>query len=342
MQEVRGEGSRTFVWPGVHAETGENARVLSRPTRKAFVLTDRNCIEIARRVGMSLQQSHFVALGCALPPSRGRPAPSAFQQVDDRLNRLGTDSTCVVAVGGTPIMHLGASLAARFQGRLPLFLVPTSLRAQLDSSVGGSSCCPAGGRWQPPVAVFSDPTVLATLPLRDYVAGLAEAVKFALIADGEIIPFLQENQMAIRERSPGPLEELTYRCANSKATAVDASPETLRSLEYGHVVGRALERMGGAAILHGEALAVGMEAEAFLARRLGWADQDLPAVQNRLLKAFGLPTRVRGLSAELLLRTLQGHGGPPDFVLPDLPGHPHGRVKPPPDLLKAAIEAITR
>lgn len=338
MQEVRSEKSRTFVWPGVHAETGENARVLSRPTRKAFVLTDRHCIEIARRVGLSLQQSHFVALGGALPPGRGRPSPAALQQIDERLNRLGTDSTCIVAVGGTPIMHLGSALASRFAGGLPLFLVPTSLRAQLDSSVGGASCCPIGGRWHPPLAVFSDPTVLVTLPLRDYLAGMAEAVKFALIADGQLIPFLQENQVAIRDRSPGPLEELTYRCANSKAAALDASPEALRALEYGHVVGRALERIGGAAILHGEALAVGMEAEAFLARGLGWADQELPAVQNRLLKAFGLPTRVRGLSPELLLKALQGR----EFVLPDLPGHPRGRVKPPLDLLKAAIQAVTR
>ncbi len=345
MQEVRGEDSRVFVWPGVHAEAGENVRVLAPGSRKVFVLTDRNCVEIARRVAMSLQQANFGVAGCAVPPGRGRPAAAALKQVDERLGRLGTDAACVVAVGGTPVMHLGSSLAWRHGGRMPLFLVPTSLRAQLDSSVGGASCCPIGGGWQRAVAVFSDPTVLATLPLREYLAGLAEAVKCAMIVNGELFEFLRENGIGIRDRVPGILEELVFRGAASKTAAVDqarGSSESLRTLEYGHTVGRALERVAGAAILHGEALAVGMEAEAALSREMGWAEGDVGPAQNGLLKAFGLPTRVKGLPGDRLMKALQGNPNGTEFILPDVIGHAHDRGKAPADTLRAAVASITR
>lgn len=344
MQEVRGQETRVFVWPGIHAEAGENVHVLAKEPTKAFVLTDRNCIEIARRVGLSLQQAKFDVLGCAVPPGKGRPSAATAQQIDQRINRLGDDSTTIVAVGGTSVMHLGSALAGKYGGRVPLFLVPTTLRAQLDSSVGGASCCPIGKKWQSAVAIFSDPTLLATLPLRDYIAGLAEAVKCAMIANGELFEFLKENEMAIRDRSAAALEELVVRTATHKANMMDqagASPHSLKILEYGHVIGRALERVAGAAILHGEALAVGMEAEMAVARGLGWADKDMPALQNKMLKSLGLPTRVKGLPGDRLLGAMGGNGNP-EFVLPDIIGHARGPEKAPPQVLKAALAAITR
>jgi 3-dehydroquinate synthetase len=344
MQEVRGQETRVFAWPGIHAEAGENVHVLAPGPTRAFVLTDRNCVEIARRVAMSLQQSKFEVAGCSMPPGRGRPSPTTIQQIDERLTRAGTDATTIVAVGGTPVMHMGSAIAVKCKGRMPLFLVPTSLRAQLDSSVGGASCCPIGGRWQPAVAVFADPTLLATLPLREYLAGIAEAVKCAMIANGELFDFLKENQMAIRDRTAPVMEELVVRSATHKANALDQagdSAQSMKILEYGHTIGRALERVAGAAILHGEALAVGMEAEMALAHGLGWADKSIPEAQNRMLKSFGLPTRIRGLPGDRLLQAL-GNGGGPEFILPDIIGHARGPEKVSSQLLKAAVASITK
>ena len=344
MQEVRGQETRVFVWPGIHAEAGENVHVLANQPTKAFVLTERNCIEIARRVGMSLQQAKFDVIGCAVPPGKGRPTAATAQQIDQRISRLGEDSSTLVAVGGTCVMHLGSALAGKYGGRVPLFLVPTTLRSQLDSSVGGASCCPIRGKWQPAVAIFSDPTLLATLPLRDYLAGLAEAVRCAMIANGELFEFLKENEMAIRDRSAAALEELVVRTATHKANALDqaaGSGHPLKILEYGHIVGRALEKVAGAAILHGEALSVGMEAEMAVARGLGWADKDIPAIQNKMLKSFGLPTRVKGLPGDRLIGAMGNHGGP-EFILPDIIGHARGPEKAPAQVLKAAVAAITK
>lgn len=340
MQEVVLSGSRMFVWPGVHAESGENVRVLAREAKRAFVLTDRDCLEIARRVAMSLQQARFQVAGGAVPASKGPLRPAPLNQVEARLSALPPAGTVLVAVGGASLLHAGARLA----GERPFFAIPTTLRGQLDTALGGSSCPLLGGGWKAPVAVFSDPTLLRTVPLREYIGGLAEAVKCAIVQDPDLFEFLDTQGGPIRDRSMSVLEQLVYHAGTVKAAAVNSptpGPGARATFRYGHGVGGGLERLAGAAILHGEALAVGMEAEAFIARRLGWIDDEVPKAQNRLLKSFGLPTRAKGLPAERWVKVLLERGTlKPD--LPDALGHAKGPAEVPPELLQAAVAAVTK
>ena len=105
MQEVTLTGSRMFVWPGVHAETGENVRVLSRETKRAFVVTDRDCVEIARRVAMSLQQARFKVAGGLVPSGKGKGKPATIQQIAAKLGiAVGTAERTLQAV---PKAHCG-------------------------------------------------------------------------------------------------------------------------------------------------------------------------------------------------------------------------------------------
>lgn len=340
VQEVVLTGSRMFVWPGVHAESGENVRVLARETKRAFVLTDRDCLDIARRVGMSLQQARFQVLGGAVPPQKGVPRASTVKQAEARLAKLKSTKSVFVAVGGTALLHMGARMA----GNRPFFLVPTTLRAQLDSALGGSACPLVGDGWKAPVAVFSDPTLLRTVPLRQFIGGLAEAVKCGVIQDPDLFEFLEKQAGPIRDRSLTAMEELVYRAGTVKAAAVNSptpGPGARATFRYGHYVGGALEKMGGAAILHGEAVAVGMEAEAFIAKRLGWIDDDVVKGQNKLLKNLGLPTRFKGLPADRIVQTLFERG-PARPDLPDALGHAKGPADVPSDLLKAAVTSVTK
>jgi 3-dehydroquinate synthetase len=329
-----------FVWPGVHAEAGENVRVLAKEAVRAFVLTDRSCLEIARRVAMSLQMARFEASGGVLPNSKGPLKPNTVAKAQARLEGLPAEQTLLVAVGGSSLLHH----AARLSGDRPLFYVPTTLRAQLDTALGGSRCPRAGGGWKAAVAVFSDPTLLRTLPLREFLGGLAEAVKCSIVQDPDLFDFLEARGIDLRDRSQNALEELVSRAGTVKAAAVNSptpGPGARATFQYGHGVGGALERLAGAAVIHGEALSVGMEAEAFLARRLGWVDDELLKAQNRLLKSFGLPTRAKGLPAERLVETLLERGPfKPD--LPDALGHARGPAEIPPDLLRAAVAAVTK
>jgi 3-dehydroquinate synthetase len=340
VQEVQILHSRMFIWPGIHTEAGENVRVLSPETLRVFVLTDRPCIPIARHVAMSLQQARFDVSGGAAPASKSLPKPPAMAQLKSRLDALGPTGVAVVAVGGTATLHTGVRLA----GERPLFLVPTTLRSQIDASVGGSSCAQLTVPWRPPRAVFSDPTLLRDLPLREFMAGLAEAVKCAMVQDPDLFGFMESSAGKIRDRNPAILEELIHRGATVKAAAIASpspGPSARATLRYGQLVGGAIERLAGAAILHGEALAVGMEAEAFLAHSLGWASGEVIQSQNRLLKAMGLPTRAKGLPADRLAQPILARGIPrPD--LPDSIGHARGPADVKPELLKKAIAGITK
>jgi 3-dehydroquinate synthetase len=340
VQEVRIPDSRMFVWPGVHVECGENIRVLAPDTLRVFVVTDKPCVPIARHVGMSLVQNRFDVSGGVAPPTKTSTKAATLSQLQSKLDAVGKKEVAVVAVGGTAVMHLGSKLA----GSRPLFLIPTTMRSQLDVSVGGA-CCPAfAGRWKAPLAVFSDPTLLRDLPLREYVAGLAEAVKCAIVQDADLYEFLTSAAGKIRDRDQNTLEELVFRAASVKSAAISTAtpgPGARATLRYGHWVGGALERFAGSAILHGEALAVGMEAEAALAQKLGWADGELIQNQNKLLKAMGLPTRAKGLPADKLALPLLANGSPkPD--LPDSVGHTRGTASPTAPLIKAAIAAVTK
>src|SRR5262245_48064849 len=100
MQEVVLTGSRMFVWPGVHAEAGENVRVLAKETKRAFVLTDRECVDIARRVAMSCQQARYAVAGGAVPSGKGVPKAATLKQIQDKLAAVKIKGTVLIAVGG--------------------------------------------------------------------------------------------------------------------------------------------------------------------------------------------------------------------------------------------------
>ncbi len=340
MQEVRMAASRMLLWPGIHTEVGENARVLVPGVARAFVLTDRPCLPIAQRVVMSLQQANFKVGGGAVPAGKGPAKPATMKDLEGRLARLGSGPACIVAVGGSSLLHV----AARLSGQRPWIAIPTTLRAQFDGSVGGSACPQPGGGWRTPALVLSDPTLPAGLPLRDYISGLADAVKCGVVQDPDFFEFLESNAEAIRARKAEVLEELVARAARVKAAAVDSpSPGSgaRATLRYGHFVAGALERLAGAAILHGEALAVGMEAEMKISRSLGWADEETAKAQNRLIKALGLPTRAKGVPADRLAAPLLA-AKLPGLDLPDELGHARGPAPLTQDLVRAAVAAVTK
>jgi 3-dehydroquinate synthetase len=164
------------------------------------------------------------------------------------------------------------------------------------------------------------------------------------VQEADLFEFLEANAVKLRDRDQNTLEELIFRAGTVKSAAISTEtpgPGARATLRYGHWVGGSLERLAGAAVLHGEALAVGMEAEAALAQKLGWVNADFVKSQNRLLKAMGLPTRAKGLPADRLAAPLLANGGTkPD--LPDGVGHTRGPADASSPLVKAAVFAITK
>ncbi len=220
----------------------------------------------------------------------------------EALRALGADRrSTVVALGGGVIGDLAGFVAATYARGLRFVQLPTTLLAQVDSSVGGKTAVNlptaknmVGAFWQPEL-VLIDVTTLESLPDREFRAGLAEVVKYGVIMDAPFFEFLEEHADSITARDRPTVITVVRRCCQLKAKVVseDERETTGRRaiLNYGHTFAHAFEATAGyGELLHGEAVAIGMMCAARAACELGRVDEDFAHRQQSLLKRLGLPT----------------------------------------------------
>jgi 3-dehydroquinate synthase len=235
-------------------------------------------------------------------PGEASKTREEWARLTDALLRrgFGRDSG-IVTLGGGVAGDLAGFVAATYMRGVPYLQTPTTLLAMLDASVGGKTAVdtPEGknliGAFHPPVAVLADPAALATLPEREFRGGLAEAVKHGVIADPAYFGWIERESEAILRRDPAALERLVRRSVEIKAEVVSADEREggrRAILNAGHTVAHALERASAYRLPHGEAVALGLVAEAALAERLGAAGPDLGAQILALLTRLGLPVRL--------------------------------------------------
>ncbi|MDE3119092.1 MAG: 3-dehydroquinate synthase [Nitrospirota bacterium] len=208
-------------------------------------------------------------------------------------------SSLVVALGGGVVGDLAGFAAALYVRGIPFVQVPTTLVAQVDSSVGGKTGVNHAlgknliGAFHQPRLVLIDPATLATLPKREWVAGLAEVIKYGMIEDAELFGYLERHMPSLLAMEPSQVAHVVARSCQIKASVVmedERESDRRRILNYGHTVGHALESLGGyRKLIHGEAVAIGMVQEAGLARHLGLCLPDVVSRQRSLVRAAGLP-----------------------------------------------------
>jgi 3-dehydroquinate synthase len=236
------------------------------------------------------------------PPGETSKTREQWARLTDALLRegYGRDSG-IVALGGGVAGDLAGFVAATFLRGIPVVQVPTTLLAMVDASVGGKTGVdtPQGknliGAFHPPAAVLADVAVLATLPERDYLGGMAEAVKHGLIADPAYFAWMEAHTGALRAREPAALTQLVRRSVEIKADVVSGDEREAGRraiLNAGHTVAHALERATAYAIPHGEAVSLGLVAECALAEGLGVAPAGLCGRVSALLAGLGLPVRL--------------------------------------------------
>ncbi len=250
-----------------------------------------------------------------LPDGEVHKTLASFGRVVDALasGRFHRDC-CVAALGGGVIGDLAGFAAASYQRGVALLQLPTTLLAQVDSSVGGKTAVnhPVGknliGAFHQPVGVLADTDTLATLPPREYAAGLAEVIKYGLILDAEFLDWLEHHMPALLERAPAPLAEAIVRSCELKARVVveDEREHGRRALlNLGHTFGHAIEALAGyGEWLHGEAVAAGMVMAAETSHRLGWLDEASLARVRRLVAAAGLPVAAPHFAPEAMLAAM--------------------------------------
>lgn len=254
-----------------------------------------------------------VVAACVLPDGEQFKDLAHLDRVFTALleQRFNRDCT-LVALGGGVIGDMTGFAAAAYQRGVDFVQVPTTLLAQVDSSVGGKTAVnhPLGknmiGAFKQPNAVIIDTGVLSTLPDRELRAGLAEVIKYGLIRDLPFLEWLEASMPALVAREPAALAEAIRRSCENKAAVVAADEfeqnDVRALLNLGHTFGHAIETgMGYGAWLHGEAVATGMLMAADLSCRLGWIPATDVARVRALLLAAGLPVLPPALSADEFL-----------------------------------------
>jgi 3-dehydroquinate synthase len=311
---------------------GRFARKRAARSALAAVIADSNTEPLAEAVAAVLERAKFKTEMIAVPAGEASKSLEHAEFLYDRLADLNADRrTLIVAVGGGVVGDLSGFVAATYNRGLPLLMIPTTLLAMVDSSVGGKVGINHArgknliGAFHQPAGVWIDTAVLDTLPEREYLSGLAEVVKYGVILDSPFFKWLERHADAILERKPEALRRIVARCCRLKADVVerDEREETgLRmALNYGHTFAHAFETIAGYGTwLHGEAVAVGMVCASRLAERLKMIPADVTERQIRLLERFKLPSAPNAWPADdliaIMLRDKKAQAGRMRFVLP--------------------------
>lgn len=323
---------------------------------KLLVVCDVNTESIARSLIRVLAATDRQVHCEVLPAGEQTKSTPIIERLWSQMARLGLDrSSGLIAVGGGVVGDLAGFVAATFMRGIPWYVVPTTLVAQVDSSIGGKVGINleegknlVGAFWQPS-GIWIDPSVLGTLPEREYRSGFAEVAKYGVISDPSLFAYLEQHLASLRARDPWCLQQVIARCCRIKAEIVAADERELSGLRaklnYGHTFGHAIERVAGyGEFLHGEAVAIGMVWAARTARRLHLVNREFELKQLLLLKELGLPVDWSDAPVEKILHAMKfdkkRKGSDPRLILPLNIGQVESREWPGDNLVTEAINGV--
>lgn len=306
---------------------------------KAFVVSHPGLERFSKEVGSALMQSRLEVHHLRVHEGeRSKSLDVVTELWSELASRRAHRSDLVIAVGGGVVSDVAGFVAGTYNRGMPLVHVPTTLLGQVDASIGGKAGVniPEGknliGTIYQPVAVVCDVDLLTTLPEEEFRSGMAEVIKYGLIADPELLDEIEQRYRRVYDGHSGAMIELVARSAAVKASFVagDEFDQGKRKfLNYGHTFGHAIEHAHGfEGIRHGEAVSLGMMAAAYLSVELGRLNEYGVEVHRRCLSSIGLP-----VTADLDLDTLEGswqrdkkyqHGV--RFVLLDAIGSPQADI----------------
>jgi 3-dehydroquinate synthase len=300
----------------------------------------------ADRIAARLAGLHRRVTRVVLPDGEAHKDWTTLNLIFDHLLAEGCDRrTVLYALGGGVVGDITGFAAATYMRGVPFVQLPTTLLAQVDSSVGGKTAVnhPLGknmiGAFYQPLRVLCDLDVLATLPARELAAGLAEVIKYGPIADAGFLDWIEAHAGALRAGEPAALAHAVRRSCEIKAEVVGADEREsgLRAiLNFGHTFGHAIEAgLGYGEWLHGEAVGCGMVLAADLSARLGLVDAAYARRIRSLVEAMGLPVRAPALGEDRWLQLMRldkkAEAGEIRFVVIEAPGR--AGVRPAPDAL---------
>lgn len=294
---------------------------------------------------------------CVLDAGEEQKRLSQIEKLCGQFLEAGLDrSSIVVAVGGGVVGDMAGFAAAAFMRGIRHVQIPTTIVAQVDSSVGGKTGVnhPLGkniiGAFHQPSAVLIDMALLTTLPDRELRAGLAEIIKHGIIADEELFTYMETHVEDILAKDLAALEFPIVRSCEIKSAIVAADEReqgTRANLNYGHTFGHGIEAVTEyGRFLHGEAVALGMCAAGELARDLGLVDGEFVARQRACIAAYGLPVSWPEIPLDATLDAMKhdkkARAGTLKFIVADRLGHVVHRTDVAEDQARKALDTLRR
>ena len=333
-----GLGERSYpitIGTGLLERIGPSLLSAKIAKRYGIISDDRVGALYGELIQSSLQQVGIASELILFPHGETSKNLQTIGHLASELAERGFDrGDALLALGGGVTGDITGFLASIYMRGIPFVQVPTSLLAQVDSSVGGKTGVdiPEGknlvGTFYQPRAVFIDTEVLETLPEEEFLGGMAEVIKYGASIDADFFGWLGDNRVAILALEPSVLMAMIRRCCEFKASVVEQDEREgglRRILNFGHTIGHAVEAASGYQLIHGYAVAIGMRAVADLAVRGGYANKAVADSILDLLRQYRLPTEIPpGLDHATLRRYLQADkktiGGRVFFVLPEAIG----------------------
>ena len=326
-------GARSYdivVERGALASVGARLRALGAGSRVAL-FTDPGIARLhGKTVIGSLEGAGFTVSVVELPEGEAAKTVSTASDGWDACFAAGLDrSSTVMALGGGAVGDLAGFVSATYMRGTNFVQLPTTVLAQVDASSGGKTAIDHPkvknliGAFHQPRLVVVDTATIDTLPAREFRSGLAEVVKHGIVLEAEYFDDVERSAEALLAREPATVDRIIAGSCRLKAAVVerDERESELRMvLNYGHTIGHAIEAVTGfAQLTHGEAVSLGIVAEAALAVRLGRASAPTRTRQERLLARLGLPTRMAAVDPALVLdamaRDKKAREGRVPFVL---------------------------
>jgi len=359
MQTVRvALGPRSYP---IHIGSGLARRadliVPALPQRRAAIVTNTTVARLhLEPLAAALAAAGVACVRIVVPDGEDHKDWATLDTVFDALLEHRCDrQTAVIALGGGVIGDLAGFAAATYQRGVPFVQVPTTLLAQVDSSVGGKTAInhPRGknmvGAFHQPLVVVADMDTLATLPDRELRAGLAEVIKHGAIRDAALFAWLEVNMERLLARDPEALAHVVKRSVEIKAEVVATDERESGErvlLNFGHTFGHAIEAgVGYGSWLHGEAVGAGMAMAADLSARVGLLDGASVDRLRRLLERAGLPVAGPRLDAdryvELMAVDKKARAGRTPFILLERLGTAVIRSDVAPEAVRATLDACT-
>ncbi|MDO8433565.1 MAG: 3-dehydroquinate synthase [Candidatus Binatus sp.] len=326
------------VGAGLLDRLGELALDAGLSAGPCAIITDSNVENLyAARAADALRKSGFAPTTISFPAGEASKSAATLETLYDRMTAANLDrNAAIFALGGGVAGDLGGFAAATFLRGVPLVQVPTTVVAQVDSSLGGKTGINHRhaknliGAFYQPRLIVADVATLATLPERELLEGLAEVIKYGAIMDAPMIADLERTLDSILARDANVLEDMVARSLAHKAAVVSADEHEgglRKTLNFGHTIGHAIEASAGyGKYLHGEAVAIGMVAAARLSSRYAGFSADEASRLERLIARAGLPTELpAGWQTDDFMRALKLDKkrveGAVEFVLLDRLGH---------------------